>query len=152
MKPEEAAALIAKRKPGQVFTVYYARKPKTKKSAPEILKVGKVQGQYCDYAARTPVKMAIKEGLRGEPSLPKYAESVVIGGVRFWRNKNNGKYYLPIVLFNVNFKPDWYVGDKKVDEEAVKPYLLATEFHTSSPKQGQVPFIAMDLENITKIV
>lgn len=143
------------RNAGQVFTVYLRRLAKTRVGTPyTIEKETRIQGQLTEYGHRKPVRAAIAAGTRIEPTLPSHiAESFYVAGIRFWRG-HNGKVYLPIVLFNKrNTRVTWYQNGKHVDRAAIESYLLASELgnHSDRDADGQVPFIAVDVSNITDI-
>jgi len=143
---------MAGKRGGQVYTIYQERPAKTRKGSPTIIKKGKFQGQLCEYSNRLPVREAVSEGRRLAPEMPEWAEPYTVDGVRFWRNKTTGKCYLPVVLFGDNVASEWYIHGNRVDYKDIEPFLLASEKKHSEPKEGQVPFVVISVEHITRIV
>ena len=152
-------ALEGKKK-GGFYTVETQRPAKMRKGVTlNIEKHSTVQGMLADYANRAAVKLAVQDGTRDEPELPTWVEKVEKLGaneaVKFWIGKE-GQVYLPVTLTGNQPQSEWLLDGKKVDVEEIREYLLASEFPKRTDKdeladKGQVPFMAVKIENIVSV-
>jgi hypothetical protein len=150
MNREEVVSKLSTKGGGQFTTIVLDRVELIggKREGREVRKVSQYQVlAHAMYANRKPVAQAVEAGLRAEPEVPSWAEAFVLDGVRLWRHRGNGTEYLPLPLVDSFHKVDYF---DIATGEAIDPATL--KLPKKSPlKEGQVPFAACKLENITVI-
>lgn len=157
MTANEIATILSAKRGGSFFTVQTARPAKVRKGVEAVIvKTSVMQGMIADYANRKAVREAIEAGDRDAPEMPSWAEAVEIGGVRFWRNLKSGAHYLPVVLSGNKARSEWTMDGQAVSVDDIRELLLASETAPKPSKddladKGQVPFIAVGVDNITAI-
>ena len=157
MTVHEIASILSAKHGGSFYTLNTARPAKVRKGVESaIVKHSVLQGMMADYSARKAVREAVQSGDRDAPEMPAWAESVEIGGVRFWRNVKTGAHYLPVVLSGNSSRSEWTMDGKAVTLDDIRELLLASETAPKPDKaeladRGQVPFIAVGVDNITAI-
>jgi hypothetical protein len=157
MTEQEIAKILLARKRGQFFSVRVNRPGKVRKGVSDnITKVSVVQGILAEYSNRKPVREAVESGLREAPEMPSWAESVIVEGLRFWRNIKTGQHYLPVAITGNPAKPQWYRNGEPVTLDDIRENLLASELAQKPTKaeteaKGQAQFIAVGVENIEAI-
>lgn len=150
METKQVVQTLADKKPGQFVTIKLDRVERIggKKEGRDVRKLSTYQVQVkVSYANRAPVREAIEQGLRDEPALPSWADQVEYDGVRLWVHKETGEQYLPLPLVNSFHKVEYSDPDSgaKIDPATLK-------LPKKQPlKDGQVPFAACKLANITHI-
>jgi hypothetical protein len=150
METKQVVQTLADKKPGQFITIKLDRVERIggKKEGRDVRKLSTYQVQVkVSYANRQPVREAIEQGLRDEPTMPSWADQVEYDGVRLWVHKQTGEQYLPLPLVNSFHKVEYSDPDSgvKIDPATLK-------LPKKQPlKEGQVPFAACKLVNITHI-
>lgn len=136
--------------PGQFVTIVLDRVERIggKVAGRDVRKVSTYQVQaHVLYANRKPVKEAVEEGLRAAPVVPSWVDPVVIDGVRLWEHKTTRVQYLPLPVIGMNRKAEYFDPETGA---VIDPATL--KLPKRSPlKEGQVPFAACKLENISEI-
>ncbi len=159
MNISEIAKALNQKPKGTIFTYTIGRKAKTRKSydGAEIIKKSVAQGMVgTDYANRKPVREAVENGERDAPELPSHiAETFTVDGIKFWRG-SNGNVYFPVCATGNKPQTQWLIDGESVDLDEIKDFLLASEYAKSPSKEdladkGQVPFVAVNIENIEAI-
>lgn len=155
MTTNQIAEALANTRKGQFFSVTIQRPAKVFKGVTDtIVKTTTVTAQNADYAARAAVREAVESGDREAPVLPSFVTNVVvIDGVKFWEGKNG--FYLPVPVTN-HGNPVWTRNGVEVKKEDISDLLLASEKSEPVSKddladKGQVPFIAVNVDNIIAI-
>lgn len=155
----QIAQALSQKPKGTIFTYRIERKAKTRKSydGGTITKTSIAQGMVgTDYANRKPVREAVENGERDAPELPSHIEEAFItDGIRFWRGKN-GEIYFPVCATGNKSKTSWAIDGEEVSLDEIKDYLLSSELPKEVNKddladKGQVPFIAVNINNIAAI-
>lgn len=150
METKQVVQTLADKKPGQFITIKLDRVERIggKKEGRDVRKLSTYQVQVkVSYANRQPVREAIEQGLRDEPTMPSWADQVEYDGVRLWVHKQTGEQYLPLPLVNSFHRVEYSDPDSgvKIDPATLK-------LPKKQPlKDGQVPFAACKLVNITHI-
>jgi len=150
METKQVVQTLADKKPGQFITIKLDRVERIggKKEGRDVRKLSTYQVQVkVSYANRQPVREAIEQGLRDEPTMPSWADQVEYDGVRLWVHKQTGEQYLPLPLVDSFHRVEYSDPDSgvKIDPATLK-------LPKKQPlKEGQVPFAACKLVNITHI-
>lgn len=157
MTANEIATILSAKSAGTFYTLVTRRPAKVRKGvADDIVKVSTLQGMLTDYARRKAVREAVASGERDAPELPKHiAESFELNGVRFWRG-HNGREYLPVPLTGNAARSRWERNGAEVTLDEIRDLLLASETAARPDKdeladKGQVPFIAIGVENVEAV-
>ena len=141
MKLTDIVKALSSKKKGTIFTYVIARPAKTraKYDGDAITKTSVAQGMVgTDYANRK----AVKEGVED--------------GIRFWRGKS-GDIYLPVCATGNRSQTSWQIGGVDTTLDEIKDFLLGSEYAKKTPtkddlaEKGQVPFLAVKIENIAEI-
>ena len=157
MTVSQIASILTAKQGGSFYSVKVNRPGKVRKGVEEkITKVSVFQGMLAEYSNRKPVKDAVVAGERDAPTMPTWAESIEIEGMRFWRNVKNGNLYLPVCVTGNPSKAQWYRNGEPVNLDDVKDNLLASEYAPKPSKEeteekGQALFVAVSVENIESI-
>jgi len=150
METKQVVQTLADKKPGQFITIKLDRVERIggKKEGRDVRKLSTYQVQVkVSYANRQPVREAIEQGLRDEPTMPSWADQVEYDGVRLWVHKQTGEQYLPLPLVDSFHRVEYSDPDSgvKIDPATLK-------LPKKQPlKEGQAPFAACKLVNITHI-
>lgn len=150
METKQVVQTLADKKAGQFVTIKLDRVERIggKKQGRDVRKLSTYQVQVkVSYANRQPVREAIEQGVRDEPALPSWADQVEYDGVRLWVHKETSEQYLPLPLVNSFHKVEYLDPDSGAE---IDPSTL--KLPKKQPlKEGQVPFAACKLANITHI-
>jgi hypothetical protein len=163
MDTKAIAEALSNKNRGSFYSLLMQRPAKMLKGITlNIEKRTQMTGQLCDYSVRAAVKNAVADGLRDAPELPSHIEkSFVEGNVRFWQGKDKneipGKIYLPMPLAGSKSNVTWLLDGVVVSYDDVSQYLLAADKPRKKQdkeelaEKGQVPFVAVDIENILQV-
>jgi hypothetical protein len=156
----EIVQALSSKKKGTIFTYVIARPAKTRAKyvGDAITKTSVAQGMVgTDYANRKAVKEGVEDGIRDEVELPSHiVESFIMDGIRFWRGKS-GDIYLPVCATGNRSQTSWQIGGVDTTLDEIKDVLLSSEYAKKTPtkddlaEKGQVPFLAVKIENIAEI-
>lgn len=81
---------------GSIHTVTLRKQVKLKDGG-TVTKISTLQGQvHVPYGRTAKVRQEVEDGLRDEPTLPPWAEQVIVDNVRLWQHKGNGRKYFPL--------------------------------------------------------
>ncbi len=154
MNSTSIVAAFSKRKKGQFARIVMERPAAIRKTlaaeAGVIVKRTALTVQLCDYANRGPIKQAVESGEREAPCLPSWVVSTesLPNGLKFWRHAS-GQQYLAAPLVGSKSAAQWTRNGKKVSLSEIAHFLLASE--TAKKEAGEVPFVAIKVENILTV-
>jgi hypothetical protein len=150
MTTNEVLNALNAKGPGQFVTIVLDRIELIggKREGREVRKVSTYQVQaHVLYANRKPVQQAVEEGLRAAPVLPSWVDPVIVDGVRLWEHKTTKVQYLPLPMVGMSKKSEYF---DPATGEPIDPATL--KLPKKAPlKEGQVPFAACKLDNISTI-
>lgn len=151
MTPQEIAARLSAKQKGQIFSLTWRRKCKTKKGTNKTVeKETHAQARLAEYANHAPVKQGILNGERLPPEAPKGAKEIFyIGNVKFF-NMMSGKTCLAVPLAGNSPVAKYYVDGQP---SAEPDFLLASEKVQPESKEelakmAMVPFKLINCQDI----
>lgn len=143
MKVNDIVSKAKSAKAGTIHTITLNKTIKLKNGG-FAQKVSKFQGQvHVPYGRTKKVREQVENGERQEPTLPPWADQVVIDGVRLWQHKNTKKLYLPIRPTGNKPKSDFFVNGALVRASELVDLLYAKD-----KKKNKPSYVGIDLDNI----
>lgn len=154
MTPQQIAARLSAKSKGQIFSLTWRRKCKTKKGYNQVVeKETHAQGQLAEYANFAPVKQGILSGERLSPEAPKGTKEVFyIGKAKFF-NMMSGKTCLAVPLSGNPPVAKYYVDGQL---SAEPDFLLSSEKIKQESKEElsklhQVPYKLVNVQDIIDV-